>query len=57
MTGCKIVNKGTFVEEGKKAKIGEKKQFLYIEGPSKQTVVNAYNEVKRQIDELHQQQS
>lgn len=52
MTGCKIMNKGIYVEEGKKAPTGTKKQFLYIEGTSNQNVVSAYNEVKRQIDEL-----
>ena len=57
MTSCKISNKGTFVEEGKKAAIGTKKQYLYIEGNNKTNVVSAYNEVKRQIDELQLAQS
>ena len=35
MTSCKIANKGQFVEEGKKAAVGVKKQHLYIEGTSK----------------------
>lgn len=52
MTSCKIMNKGQLVEEGKKAPPGVKKQYLYIEGSSKSNVDSAYNELKRQIDEL-----
>ena len=47
MTSCKIMNKGTFIEEGKKPPLGVKKQFLYIEGSNKGNVTNAYNEIKR----------
>ena len=54
MTTCKISNRGTFVEEGKRAPIGQKKQYLHIEGSSQQNVVSAFNEIKRQIDEMQQ---
>lgn len=57
MTSCKISNRGQFVEDGKKPAVGVKKQHLYIEGTSKQSVANAYNEIKRQIDELQMAQS
>jgi len=40
------------VEEGKKAPTGSKKQYLHIEGSDKSNVIGAYNEIKRQIDEL-----
>lgn len=32
MTSCKVESKGVFVEIGKKATVGLKKQYLYIEG-------------------------
>ena len=52
MTSCTVTNKGTYLEEGQKLAPGSKKQHLFIEGTSKSNVENAYNEIKRQIDEL-----
>lgn len=52
ISSCKVVSKGQFIEAGKKPPIGTRKQYLYVEGSSKQNVANAYNEIKRQIDEL-----
>ena len=52
MTSCQVLSKGIFVEAGKKPPLGSKKQHLSIEGNDKQSVTNAANEIKRQIDEL-----
>ena len=57
LTSCKVMVKGQLIEAGKKPAMGEKKQYLYIEGSSKQSVTSAYSEIKRQIDELQQAQS
>lgn len=47
MTSCQVLSKGVFVEAGKKAPLGSKKQHLCIEGNNKQSVANAANEIKR----------
>ena len=47
ISSCQIFSRGTFVDLGKKAPMGTKKQYLHIEGSSKVNVANAYNEVKR----------
>ena len=57
MTSCQVLSKGIFVEAGKKPPLGSKKQHLSIEGNDKQSVTNAANEIKRQIDELQMAQN
>lgn len=47
MTSCQVLSKGIFIETGKKAPLGSKKQYLSIEGTNKQNVANAANEIKR----------
>ena len=46
MCSVKLSARGTFVEPGKKAPLGTRKQYLLIEG-SKSGAMQAYNEVKR----------
>ena len=57
ISSSKITCKGIYVEAGKKPAVGTKKQYLHIEGTSKQNIATAYNEIKRQIDELQAAQS
>jgi hypothetical protein len=51
MTGCKVQAKGQFFEFNRKPGPGQRRQYLYIEGSSKQEVANAYKEIKRFIEE------
>jgi hypothetical protein len=51
MTGCKVQPKGQFFEFNRKPGPGQRRQYLYIEGSSKQEVANAYKEIKRFIEE------
>lgn len=50
-TACAITTKGTFVAPGRNPPPGEKKLFLYIEGPSMQAVSLARTEIKRILEE------
>jgi len=45
-TGTSIVCKGVFVPMGKNPPLGERKLYVLIEGPSKQSVDNAKQEIK-----------
>ena len=56
MCSVKLSTRGTFVESGKRAPLGARKQYLLIEG-AKTGAMQAYNEVKRQIDEMVQAQA
>jgi ATP-dependent RNA helicase DDX46/PRP5 len=51
LTGCQISVRGSYFEPGKAPPLGQKKQYLFIEGDSKLEVSNAFKEVKRVIEE------
>ena len=53
MCGVRIFSRGTYTEPGKRAVLGTRKQYLLIEGSNKEAAMQAYNEVKRQIDEMN----
>ena len=46
-TGCAITTRGTYIPPGRSAPPGERKLYLYIEGPEAASVHNAVNEIKR----------
>lgn len=50
-TGCAITTRGTYVAPGRSAPLGERKLFLYIEGPDKKSVLSATTEIKRILNE------
>jgi ATP-dependent RNA helicase DDX46/PRP5 len=50
-TGCAITTRGTYVPPGRSAPSGERKLYLYIEGPDKLSVLTARSDIKRMINE------
>ena len=51
LTGCQVTVRGSYFEPGKSIPLGQRKQYLFIEGTSKHEVANAYKELKRVIEE------
>jgi len=51
MTGAAITTRGTFVRPGTSVPLGERKLYLYIEGPTEGAVKQARIEVQRILDE------
>ena len=52
LTGCQVSVRGTYIEPGKIAPLGQSKQYLYVEGSSKREVAETVREIKRAIEEL-----
>eukprot|EP01119_Soliformovum_irregulare_P010096 TRINITY_DN2468_c0_g1_i1.p1 TRINITY_DN2468_c0_g1~~TRINITY_DN2468_c0_g1_i1.p1 ORF type:complete len:779 (-),score=263.67 TRINITY_DN2468_c0_g1_i1:26-2362(-) len=53
-TGAAITARGTYVPPGRNAPPGERKLFLYIEGPDATSVRTARTEIQRVLDEAMQ---
>lgn len=51
MTNCQVSVRGTLFEGNKKVPLGQKKQYLHIEGENLYQVNFAYKEIKRVIEE------
>ncbi len=51
MSGAAITTRGTFVAPGKNPPPGERKLYLYIEGPTDQSVKEAKAEIKKILEE------
>ena len=51
LTGCQVSVRGTYFEPGKSIPLGQRKQYLFIEGSSKHEVANSYKELKRVLEE------
>ncbi|KRW98717.1 P-loop containing nucleoside triphosphate hydrolase [Pseudocohnilembus persalinus] len=51
LTNCIVTVQGNYYEANKKVPAGHKKQYLHIEGDSKNAVSTAYQEIKRVIEE------
>ena len=51
MTGCLVLNKGSYFDYNRKPGPGQRRLYIYIEGQSKQEVANAYKEIRRFIEE------
>lgn len=51
LTGAAITTRGTFFPPGKTPGPGERKLFLFIEGPSEQSVKEARTEIKKILEE------
>jgi len=51
LAGCQVSVRGTYFEPGKSVPLGQRKQYLFIEGSSKHEVANAYKELKRVLEE------
>ena len=51
LTGCLVSVRGTYFESGKNVPIGQRKQYLFIEGSSRNEVATSYKEWKRIIEE------
>lgn len=50
-TGCVITTRGTYVAPGRPTPAGERKLYLYVEGPDPTSVYNATHEIKRILRE------
>ena len=50
-TGCAITARGSYIPTGKAPALGERKLYLYIEGPDASSVYNAVHEIKRILKE------
>jgi len=51
LSKCNVTLRGIFVEPGKKPALGQKKLHLYVQGNSKQEVLQAYKEIKHMLDD------
>lgn len=52
LTNCTILQRGQYIEPGKKVFPGQRKQFLRIEGESEFFVLSAYKEIKRVAEDM-----
>lgn len=52
LTGATIACKGVYVPPGMRAPMGERKQYLLIEGPTEQAVRRAKHEIKKILEEF-----
>lgn len=52
LTNCTILIRGSYVEANKKVPLGQRKQFLRIEGESEFFVLSAYKEIKRVAEDM-----
>lgn len=52
LTNCTILIRGTYTEPTKKVALGQRKQFLRIEGESEFFVLSAYKEIKRVAEDM-----
>jgi len=50
-TQCAVTTRGTFILPGKTPGVGERKLYLYIEGPTAEAVKSAKAEIKRVLEE------
>ena len=50
-TECAITTRGTYVPAGKSPAPGERKLYLYIEGPDKRSVLSAKSSIKQMLKE------
>nr|CCA14242.1 Os08g0159900 putative [Albugo laibachii Nc14] len=51
LTGAAIIARGSYVPSGRKPNPGERKLYLAIEGPTRQSVIEAKREIQRILDE------